>query len=285
MAEWYYIESGQTRGPVDDEAIRVLASVGRLSVRVSADAGGLVAVVDAGRVRGAARAAAHADGRLRAPRASPPPPPPPGLRAAASRVRRAAARLRARRPRATARLRAYGQPIGADHGVRTDGVALVEARGRPDHRHVVLTVPLSILSRCPGWVRDARPSTVRRVFEMRRPRLRHLDRRRRSSTTRCSTAGRRDRPSARWHMRIQVRDIDTGGPIGFGRGLGRQLIIYVFALACVHPAAARLPLAVVGQEAPGVARQGRAQRGRRRRIAGDRGPACADRDRSVRSLT
>ena len=28
VAEWYYIESGQTRGPVDDEAIRVLASVG-----------------------------------------------------------------------------------------------------------------------------------------------------------------------------------------------------------------------------------------------------------------
>ena len=31
MAEWYYIEAGQTRGPVDDEAIRVLASVGRLN--------------------------------------------------------------------------------------------------------------------------------------------------------------------------------------------------------------------------------------------------------------
>ena len=31
MAEWYYIEGGQTRGPVDDEAIRVLASVGRLT--------------------------------------------------------------------------------------------------------------------------------------------------------------------------------------------------------------------------------------------------------------
>ena len=33
-------------------------------------------------------------------------------------------------------------------------------------------------------------------------------------------------------LRIQVRDIDTGGPIGYGRGLGRQLMIYVFALAC-----------------------------------------------------
>jgi uncharacterized RDD family membrane protein YckC len=36
-------------------------------------------------------------------------------------------------------------------------------------------------------------------------------------------------------MRIQVRDIDTGGAIGFGRGLGRQLILYVFAIACVIP--------------------------------------------------
>jgi uncharacterized RDD family membrane protein YckC len=36
-------------------------------------------------------------------------------------------------------------------------------------------------------------------------------------------------------MRIQVRDIETGGPIGFGRGLGRQLILYVFAIACVIP--------------------------------------------------
>ena len=36
-------------------------------------------------------------------------------------------------------------------------------------------------------------------------------------------------------MRIQVRDIETGGPIGFGRGLGRQLILYVFAVACVLP--------------------------------------------------
>ncbi len=34
---------------------------------------------------------------------------------------------------------------------------------------------------------------------------------------------------------IQVRDIETGGPIGFGRGLGRQLILYVFAIACVLP--------------------------------------------------
>jgi uncharacterized RDD family membrane protein YckC len=36
-------------------------------------------------------------------------------------------------------------------------------------------------------------------------------------------------------LRIQVRDIDTGGPIGYGRGLGRQLMIYVFALACGIP--------------------------------------------------
>ena len=31
MTSWYYMESGQTRGPVDDDAIRVLASAGRLS--------------------------------------------------------------------------------------------------------------------------------------------------------------------------------------------------------------------------------------------------------------
>ncbi len=36
-------------------------------------------------------------------------------------------------------------------------------------------------------------------------------------------------------LRIQVRDIDTGGSIGVGRGFGRQLIIYVFTLACVIP--------------------------------------------------
>ena len=36
-------------------------------------------------------------------------------------------------------------------------------------------------------------------------------------------------------MRIQVRDIDTGGPIGVGRGFGRQLMIYLFTFACVLP--------------------------------------------------
>ncbi len=36
-------------------------------------------------------------------------------------------------------------------------------------------------------------------------------------------------------MRIQVRDIDTGGPIGVGRGFGRQLMIYLFTFACVIP--------------------------------------------------
>ena len=36
-------------------------------------------------------------------------------------------------------------------------------------------------------------------------------------------------------MRIQVRDIDTGGPIGVGRGFCRQLMIYLFTFACVIP--------------------------------------------------
>ena len=68
-------------------------------------------------------------------------------------------------------------------------------------------------------------------------------------------------------MRIQVRDIDTGGPIGVGRGFGRQLMIYLFTFACVLPLLLDYLSPVVGPAPSGVARQGRAQRRRGRRVA------------------
>src|SRR5262249_44817189 len=47
--------------------------------------------------------------------------------------------------------------------------------------------------------------------------------------------GQKGQTVGKMAMRIQVRDIDNGGPIGFGRGLGRQLILYAFAIACLIP--------------------------------------------------
>jgi uncharacterized RDD family membrane protein YckC len=47
--------------------------------------------------------------------------------------------------------------------------------------------------------------------------------------------GQKGQTVGKMAMRIQVRDIETGGAIGFGRGLGRQLILYAFAIACLIP--------------------------------------------------
>ncbi len=77
MSEWYYIEGGQTRGPVDDEAIRVLASVGRLTSASQLMQSGSSQWSTLGAFEaqlGLQRSATGGYG----PEGAPPPPPPPG---------------------------------------------------------------------------------------------------------------------------------------------------------------------------------------------------------------
>jgi uncharacterized RDD family membrane protein YckC len=98
---------------------------------------------------------------------------------------------------------------------------------------IVLTVPLSIVSGIVGGIETTTVDGEARV-EMRGPGF---------LITIVAVVlyyallngGTKGQTVGKMLMRIQVRDIETGGPIGFGRGLGRQLILYVFALACVIP--------------------------------------------------
>ena len=82
MSSWYYMESGQTRGPVDDDAIRVLASAGRLNPASSlmmagssewSTVGAFEAILGLQRTPSGSYAPAGAP--------MPPPPPPPGYAA------------------------------------------------------------------------------------------------------------------------------------------------------------------------------------------------------------
>ena len=59
---------------------------------------------------------------------------------------------------------------------------------------------------------------------------------------------------------IAVEEDSAGGSIGYGRAFGRYAIIFVFALHPSDPLG--LPLAALGPEEPGAARQGRGQRRR-----------------------
>ncbi len=152
MAEWYYIESGQTRGPVDDEAIRVLASVGRLTAASQLMPAGTSTWSTLGAYEsqlGLQRTATGGYG----PAGTPPPPPPPGYAPSTSRVWRASARVRGA---ATWIWRLWRVQPGdrPSHDVRSYCVALVEASGRVDHRHDRADHPVEPRERHRRWHRD-----------------------------------------------------------------------------------------------------------------------------------
>ena len=234
MAEWYYIESGQTRGPVDDEAIRVLASVGRLNAASQLMQSGSSQWSTLGAFEaqlGLQRSATGGYGATGAP--PPPPPPPPAGRAPSSGVWRTAARVRGS---ATGLRHGFGIPTKrrAGHRVRWHGVALVEARGRADHRRHHPLDPDQHPHLDDGWrlrAHDRRRGDARR--EARRRAVRRSDRG--LLYYALLNGGTKGQTIGKMAMRIQVRDIDTGGPIGVGRGFGRQLMIYLFTFACVLP--------------------------------------------------
>ena len=154
MAEWYYIESGQTRGPVDDEAIRVLASVGRLTSASQlmlagtsqwSTLGGYEAQLGLQRTR---------DRRLRPHAASPPPPPPPPGFAPPPPGYGAPPPGYGAPPPGYGMYSGYGQPTGsvtafgrtASHWWKRAVALIIDT--------IVLTVPLSIVSSHRGWHRD-----------------------------------------------------------------------------------------------------------------------------------
>ena len=107
MASWYYMEAGQTRGPVDDDAIRVLASAGRLNPASSlmmagssewSTVGAFEAILGLQRTPSGSYAPAGAP--------PPPPPPPPGYADSTAGLCAAAAWLR--RPATWVRRLAHG---------------------------------------------------------------------------------------------------------------------------------------------------------------------------------
>ena len=231
MAEWYYIESGQTRGPVDDEAIRVLASVGRLTSASQLMLAGTSQWSTLGGYEaqlGLQRTATGGYG----PAGSPPPPPPPGF-APPSPGYGAPPPGYGAPPPGYGTYSAYGQPTGpvtafgrtASHWWKRAVALIIDT--------IVLTVPLSIVSSVVGGIETTTVDGEARV-EMRGPGF---------LITIVAVVlyyailngGAKGQTVGKMLMRIQVRDIETGGPIGFGRGLGRQLILYVFAIACVIP--------------------------------------------------
>ena len=231
MAEWYYIESGQTRGPVDDEAIRVLASVGRLTSASQLMPAGTSTWSTLGAYEsqlGLQRTATGGYGLAGAPPPPPPPgyaPPPPGYGAPPP---------------------GYAPPppgYGA-YGSYSPATGPVTSFGRTASQWwkravaliidtIVLTIPLSIVSNILGGIETTTVDGEARI-EMKGPGF---------LITIVAVVlyyavlngGTKGQTIGKMLMRIQVRDIGTGGPIGFGRGLGRQLILYVFAIACVIP--------------------------------------------------
>ena len=231
MAEWYYIESGQTRGPVDDEAIRVRASVGRLTSASQ--------LMLAGTSQWSTLGAYEAQIGLQHTATG-------GYGPRGHRLLRHRPASRRRLPATELRLAGYGAPPPGYRHVQRDGATSgpVTAFGRTASHWwkravaviidtIVLTIPLSIVSSIVGGIETTTVDGEAHV-EMRGPGF---------LITIVAVVlyyallngGARGQTVGKMLIRVQVHDIETGGPIGFGRGLGRQLILYVFAIACVLP--------------------------------------------------
>jgi uncharacterized RDD family membrane protein YckC len=229
MTSWYYMESGQTRGPVDDDAIRVLASAGRLSPASSlmmagssewSTVGAFEAILGLQRTPSGSYAPAGAP--------MPPPPPPPGYAAPPPGYA-------APPPGYAAPPPGYG---GSPYGVALPPMTVFGQMASAWWKRavaliidsLVLAVPLNLLTALLGGF-EARTVDGETQFNVEGP----------GFVISIAVAilyytllngGPKGQTVGKMALRIQVRDIDTGGPIGYGRGLGRQLIIYVFALAC-----------------------------------------------------
>jgi len=235
VAEWYYIEAGQTRGPVDDEAIRVLASVGRLNAASQLMQSGSSQWSTLGAFEaqlGLQRSATGGYGPTGAPPPPPPPPPagyvppppgygapPPGYAAPPPGYGMASGYRPASGP-----VTAFGRT--ASHWWKRAVALILDA--------IILSIPISILTSMSGGGFER--TTV-------------------DGETRIEwhggglfvgvivgllyyallNGGAKGQTIGKMALRIQVRDIDTGGPIGVGRGFGRQLMIYLFTFACVIP--------------------------------------------------
>jgi len=239
VAEWYYIESGQTRGPVDDEAIRVLASVGRLTAASQLMPAGSSQWSTLGAFEaqlGLQRTATGGYGPAGAPSPPPPPPPPPP-------------------PGYAAPPPGYGIPppgyaapppgYGVAGAYRPAGP--VTAFGRTASQWwkravaliidaLLLGVAGTILTRMFGGGFETRTVNGEDRIEVRGggvglwlPLVLGL------VYYAVLNGGTKGQTVGKMALRIQVRDIDTGGPIGIGRGFGRQALIILFTLACVLP--------------------------------------------------
>jgi uncharacterized RDD family membrane protein YckC len=232
VTEWYYNEGGQTRGPVDDDAIRVLASLGRLT--------SLSPLMQSGASQWSTLGACEAQLGLErtstggyGPVGAPPPPPPPGYVPPP--------------PGYGAPPPGYGAPppgYGMASGYRAaDGP--VTAFGRMASAWwkravaliidgVILSIPISLLTSMSGGGFERTTIDGETHIEWHGGGLfigvivGLLYYALLNGSAKGQTIGK-------MAMRIQVRDIDTGGPIGVGRGFGRQLMIYLFTFACVIP--------------------------------------------------
>ncbi len=108
MTSWYYMDAGQTRGPVDDDAIRVLASAGRLNPASSLMMAGSSEWSTVGAFEAILGLQRTPSGSY-APAGAPPPPPPP----ATPRLRRATRHRHRAMPRR--------HPVTARHRPATAG--------------------------------------------------------------------------------------------------------------------------------------------------------------------
>ena len=201
--------------------------------RVVSDDGRLLRVVDGGCVRGDARPAAHTFGQLR-----------PGRRAtpAATGICRVTVGLRATPTGLPPPPPGYGAPPpgygGSVYGAALPPMTVFGQMASPWWKRavaliidsLVLAVPLNLLTALLGGF-EARTVDGETQFNVEGPgfvisivvAILYYT---------LLNGGPKGQTVGKMALRIQVRDIDTGGAIGYGRGLGRQLVIYVFALAC-----------------------------------------------------
>ena len=255
MAEWYYIESGQTRGPVDDEAIRVLASVGRLNAASQ--------LMQSGSSQWSTLGAFEAQLGLQRSAT--------GGYGATGAAATAAAPARLRAPcRGTGHLMhsATGattwlpdtDPPAAVTAVQSHRVAWWKRAGFSSST-IILSIPISILLhpvvRFEARAVDVRPFGGTAVASSSASSSKPAHR--------CSSGGGSGPTIGRYGDPGPVPDRHRRSMASAaGSGAADDLPVHVRVRA---PALARLPVAPVGSAPSGVARQSRAQRRRGRRVA------------------
>ena len=233
MAEWYYIESGQPRGPVDDEAIRVLT---RRSAGSTPHPSSCSRVRRSGRRWARSRSSSAFSGARPAATA----PPPRHRRRPRPRLATCPLLPGTAHPRP-----GYAAPppgYGMASGYRP-AVGFVTASGRtasPWWKRavalildaIILSIPISILTSMSGGGFERTTVDGETRFEWHGGGL-FIGVIVGLLYYALLNGGSKGQTIGKMAMRIQVRDIDTGGPIGVGRGFGRQLMIYLFTFgAC-----------------------------------------------------